>query len=306
MIMTLSGTNAYRIRAYLQESVAAFLTDHDSFALERIDAEETAYMKIAEALTSLPFLSDKKLIILRSASANSVFVERVETILTEVASTTDLILVEPKPDKRTRFYKYLLQSTDFRDCSELDQNSLVRWMIDLVSSRQGSISHADANYLLDRIGLDQLRIGNELEKLVLYNPVISRQTIDQLSEAEPHSTIFQLLEAAFAGDRRKTMRLYSEQRLLLVATPQIVAMLSWQLHILTLLKTAGSKSPDAIAKEAHLSPYVVKKSQSIAAKRSLGELTDLITDLLQIDQRSKREAIDSDEALQHYLLKLAS
>ena len=149
-------------------------------------------------------------------------------------------------------------------------------------------------------------LGNELDKLLLYDPKVSRQTIELLTELAPQSTVFELLEAAFAGNRKRMMTLYHEQRALKVEPQQIIAMLGWQLHILALIKTAGSRSPDEIAKEAKVSPYVVKKSATIARKLSPTELKRLVSDLLTIDSRLKRESLDADEMLQTYLVKLSS
>jgi DNA polymerase-3 subunit delta len=149
-------------------------------------------------------------------------------------------------------------------------------------------------------------VANELEKLLLYDAHITRQNIELLTEATPQSTIFELLEAAFAGNTKRTMQLYQEQRILKVEPPQIVAMLAWQLHVLSLIKAARERSADAIAAEAKISPYVVKRSQAIARKLTLAELKTLVSDLLNIDVRSKSSALDADEALQNYLLKLAS
>jgi DNA polymerase III delta subunit len=99
--------------------------------------------------------------------------------------------------------------------------------------------------------------------------------------------------------------LYAEQRALKVEPAQIVAMLAWQLNILAIVKAAGSRGPEAVAKEAKLNPFVVQRSQSIARNLSLAQLKKLVSDLLKIDVATKRTNIDPDEALQHYLLAVA-
>ncbi len=148
-------------------------------------------------------------------------------------------------------------------------------------------------------------LASELEKLLLYDPIITRQTIDLLTDPTPQSTIFQLLEAAFAGNSKQAIKLYKEQRSMKVEPLQIIAMLSWQLNVLAIIKTAGDRSTQDIAKQAKINPYVVSKSQGIARKLSLDELKSLIKDLLEIDIASKRTNIDIDEALQLYILKLS-
>jgi DNA polymerase III delta subunit len=160
--------------------------------------------------------------------------------------------------------------------------------------------------LIERVGLSQQLVSSDLEKLMIYDPKVTRRTIDLLTEATPQSTIFQLLESAFAGHSKSVLELYAEQRALKVEPQQIIAMLAWQLHVLAIIKAAGDRGPDLIAKEARLNPYVVRKSQGIARKITIAELKKLVSDLLDIDARSKRTNLDLDEALQHYLLKLSS
>lgn len=306
MVITLTGDNAFLLKIELATLVAAFLAKHDEFGLERIDGEEVEFARSQEALTSLPFLADKKLVVLRRPSTNKQFVEAAETLLSDIPEATDVIIVEPKLDKRLSYYKYLKKSTDFREFNQLDIIGLARWLVQQAKEQGGMVSQNDAQYLVERVGANQQLLSNELEKLLLYDAHISRNSIELLTEATPQSTIFELLEAAFGGNAKRTMQLYQEQRTLKVEPPQIIAMLAWQLHVLALIKTAGERSADAIAAEAKLSPFVVRKSQSIARKLSMGELKTLVRDLLNIDARSKRQNLDTDEALQNYLLKLAS
>ena len=306
MIVTLTGENAYALRAELDGIVQGFLAEHDEFGVERLDGEEADYGRLQEALTSLPFLADKKLVVLRRPGANKEFTEHAEELLAGVPETTDVVILEPKLDKRLAYYKLLKSKTDFREFKELDAAGLARWLVSEAGKQGAKISPADANYLVQRVGANQQLLGNELTKLMLYNPQISRQSIDLLTEATPQSTIFELLEAAFAGNAKRTMQLYQEQRVQKVEPPQIIAMLAWQLHVLALIKAAHDRSADQIAADAKLSPYVVKRSQAIARRLTLAELKTLVADLLAIDVRSKTSAFDADEALQNYLLKLAS
>jgi len=306
MVVTLTGENSFSLQAELNRLVSEFVAEHGDLALERIDAQEAAYEQMRESLTGLPFLASRKMVVLRQPGANKQFAEQIEQILVEVPETTDVVIVEPKPDKRLSYYKYLKSKTELRDFPELDQNGLARWLTDEAKRHKGSLSPADARYLVERIGANQQLLANEVEKLLLYDSNVTRSTIDLLTEPAPQSTVFQLLEAAFAGNARQAMRLYQEQRALKVEPPQIIAMLAWQLHVLAVIKTAGERGADEIAKQARLNPFVVRKSQAIARKLSLPELRRLISDLLKIDVDSKRTSLDTDEALQHYLLTLSN
>lgn len=304
MIITLTGENSFGLQAAVRQLVDDFVQENGDLALERVDGEEAALEQISESLNSLPFLAAKKLVVLRAPSANKQFAEQAEQILSDLPETNDVVLVEPKLDKRTAYYKFLKKQTDFREFPPLDQGGLARWLAEAAKEKQGSLSASDARYLVERVGTNQQLLSNELEKLLLYSPKINHQTIDLLTEATPQSTIFELLEAAFAGNHKKAAKLYEEQRALKVEPAQIIAMLAWQLHILAIVKAAGDRSTDQIAKEAKLNPFVVRKSQGIARKLTLTGLKSLVHDLMQIDVAMKTTSIDADEAVRHYLLSL--
>jgi DNA polymerase-3 subunit delta len=306
MIITLAGKNGFALKSDLDKLVTTFVNKHGELALERVDGEEADFAKIQEALTGLPFLAAKKMVLLRAPGKNKQFVERFEQLLSDLPDSTEVIIVEPKLDKRLAYYKYLKKNTDFRDFVELDQPGLSRWLESIVKQQGGTLSGPDARYLIERAGLNQQLLSSELEKLLLYDKQITRQSIDLLVEPTPQSTVFQLLEAAFAGNIKRALELYGEQRALKVEPQQIIAMLAWQLHVLAIIKAAGDRSADRIASESRLNPYVVRKSQSIARKLTLAELKKLVRDLLDIDVKTKSVAIDPDDALQQYLLKLAS
>jgi DNA polymerase III delta subunit len=81
-------------------------------------------------------------------------------------------------------------------------------------------------------------------------------------------------------------------------------MLAWQLHVLALVCVGEGRSVEAIAKEAKLNTFTVNKTQRLASRLSLGVVRQNVDRLATIDQRSKREALDLDEALRNYILQL--
>lgn len=304
MITILSGTNSFLLQEELKRRVSAFIAEHDDMALERLDGEEASFEAMQEALQSLPFLAARKMVVLKNPGANKKFAENIEKLLKELPETTDLIIVEPKLDKRSAYYKFLKKQKGFSEFAEPDERGLAKWLVTIAKEKGATLAPADANYLVSRVGPNQQRLASEIEKLSLYQTTINRNVIDELTAATPQSTIFQLLEAAFAGKTALALKLYGEQRALKVEPQQIIAMLAWQLHVLALIKTAGGKSPDEIARDAKLSPYVVRRSASVASKLTLTQTKRLVHDLLIIDERLKRESLNADDTLLHYLMTI--
>lgn len=306
MTTTLTGDDAFALQAELGKLVAEFVARFGEMAYERIEGNEADYDQILAAIQSVPFLSERKLLVLKEPSANKRFTENIEALLANVPETTDLVIVEPKFDKRSVYYKVLKKSSDYHEFAKLEEKDLVTWLIKAAKEQKGSVSAPDARLLIERVGTDRPRLANELEKLLLYEPHITTQTIELLTELEPQGSIFDLLAAAFAGNTKQAITLYREQREQKIEPQRIIAMLTWQLWVLAIIKAAGNKTTESIAREAKLNPYVVQKSQRVARQLSLSQLKQLTAELLSIDVRSKRESIDIDEALQNYLLSLSS
>lgn len=304
MIVTLSGANSFGLKAELDRFVSAFLKEHGDLGLERIDCEEVEYNRIREALESLPFLASKKLVVLRAPSANKEFVEKASKLLPEVTESTDVIIVEPKLDKRSVYYKFLKKSTAFKEFNELDEQGLSHWLVEKAKEFDASLTSSDARYLVERVGTNQQMLASEITKLAAYDNKITRASIDLLTEPNPQSTVFQLLDAAFAGNGKQAMKLYQEQRASKVEPQQIIAMVAWQLHVLAVIKTAGERSDDEIARDAKINPFVVRKSRAVARNLQPQKLQKLIHDLTNLDLQLKTISIDADDAVQAYLLSI--
>lgn len=306
MITVLTGENSFLLGRELRRIVDSFVIEHGDMALEQLDGEEAEYDRMREALQSMPFLASKKLVVLRKPSVNKQFLEAAESLLSDVPEETDVVIVEPKLDKRLSYYKFLKKNVSINEYSEMDTSQLAKWLIAEAKAQDGTLSQPDAVYLVKRIGLNQQALQNELAKLLLYQPLITRKTIDLLTDRTPQSTTFDLLDAALSGNHEKALQLYSEQRAMKVEPQQIMALLGWQLHILALVKTAGQRDPSAIASEAKVNPFVVRKSQNLALHMTLSVLKQLIHDVAVLDVRMKSESIDNDEALKNLIVSIGN
>jgi DNA polymerase-3 subunit delta len=305
MSITLTGNNEFTLSQELNKLLAALTTEVGDFGVERYDGEDLDPQKLPGIIQAMPFLAPKRVVVLRQPSAQKLLAERLEKLLDKVPESTELIIVERRPDKRTSYYKALQKRTDLRSYDALNEQQLADWLRGLATEAGGQLSAGDARYLVQRIGLNQQLLSNELKKLLTYNPQITRQAIDQLTEPAPQSTIFSLLDAAFRGDRRTVLDLYHEQRQQKVEPLAMLAMIAWQLHIFALIKTAGERSPQTIASETKVSPYVIQKSISASRSFSLAQLKGWIHRAAELDVQLKSRPIDADEALMQFLLDLS-
>lgn len=304
MIISLTGNNFYLLKRRLDELANKFVAEQGELALERIDAEEAEPQAVLDAVQSLPFLANRKMVVVRSLGSNKSASGQIEQIISSAGDTTDIIFYEPAPDKRTAYFKVLKSQTNMEEFNELDQHSLAGWLSKEAKKLGGQLSQSDANYLVERVGTNQEQLANELEKLITYQPEISRANIDLLSVKTPQSKVFDLLDAVFAGNKKRALELYGEQRAQKVEPQAIMALVAWQLELIALAKYGKTKDAYAIAKDAGVSPYPLQKAQRLAGKMDERQLKSMINRALEIDYMSKTTPLDLDEALKTYIVTI--
>ena len=306
MIRVLTGSNESRIKQELRAAKAQFVTEYGDFGCEDFTAPEASYDKLLESVQAMPFLADKRQVVITGVAGNKELIANMSEFLKQINEQTDVILVEPKFDKRSSAYKTLKKLSGFNEYSELDEQGLVRWLGEEVKEQDGSITSSDARYLVGRVGADQLKLSNELAKLLAYAPHITKESIDLLTVPAPHSTVFELLDAAFSGQTRKVLTLYEEQRRQKVEPQEILGLLVWQLHVLAVVKAAGTAMDSDIASRAKINPYVVRKTRGLVRGISPGSIRQLTRQVLELDVRLKSESIDADAAMQNLLIGISN
>ena len=304
MIITITGSNHYQMKRRLDELVSGFVKQHGELALEKIDAEEADEQAVLDAVQSLPFLSSRKLVVVRGAGSNKNLSGQIEQIIDAAGDSTDLIFYEPATDKRTVYFKVLKSKTQLEEYTELDVQGLAKWLTAEAKNQGGQLSFSDANYLVERVGTSQEQLANELQKLLTYDPKVTRETIDLLTVKTPQSKVFDLLDAAFGGNKKRALDLYDEQRAQKVEPQAIMAMLAWQLELIALAVLGKGKDAGTIAKDAGVSPYPVQKAQRLAANIDQAKLKAMAERALELDYKSKTTALDLDEALKTYIVTL--
>ena len=304
VIVTLTGNNSYQLRQRLDNLVSEFVKKYGQHSVQKIDAEDTELPAILDAVASQPFLSKRKMVVARDLSANKPAAEAIEQIISSISDSTDLILYEPLTDKRTAFYKTCKAKTQLEEHLELDVQELSKWLVSEAKSHGGSLRAEDAYYLVGRVGENQTLLSSELEKLLLYSKIISRENIDLLTEPTVQSKVFELLDAAFGGHKELALKLYDEQRTQKVEPQAILAMIAWQLRLISLAKYRGERSPAQVSKEASVNAYPMGKAINLAQKISEERLKNMVSEALDIDYRGKTTSLNMDEALKTYIVTL--
>lgn len=287
MIRVLSGPNNFALKQALREAKDKFVKEYGELALEVIDAEETGFDRILEAVESVPFLAEKKMVVAYNLGLLKEAAERMEEIVKDSGST-ELIIVEPKLDRRSSYFKYLKKNTELTEFKELDERDLAGWLVNTAQSKGARLGIAEANYLAQRTGSSQQKAYNELIKLIDYDKDINRQNIDKLTEASPQTSVFNLLDSAFAGNIRKAMDIYDEQRTQGEEPIKILSMLVWQMHLVALVDSAAGRTDAEIMQTSGLKPFTLNKSRSIARRMGKDRIKKVLAELVELDRQLNR------------------
>lgn len=289
----------------LRSRVADYVNEHGDFGVEMLDGEEVEVARVKEAVSSVPFLATKKLVVLRRFAKNKQCTEKIEDIVNAVNDSVDLVLVEEKPDKRTVWYKYLLKNTETHTYDELNTHSLADWATKYADKLGTQLSKQDAEMLIERVGANQQLLTGELSKLAMATNRITQKDIELHTEKALHSTVFELLEAASNGQLQKAMELYEEQRAQKVDPAAILPLIVWQVHVLAVIATAPADAPNDVASRSGINPYVIRKSQAAARRLGPKKIKNLVSILLEYDVRMKQQSLDADEVVRYVLARMA-
>lgn len=300
----MTGENSFAIDKQLSNMTAIFVAKHGDFAVEKVDAESTSLDKAIDMVRSLPFLAEKKLVIIKDPLVNKDMAENIEQLLKAVANTTELVLVVQRADKRSAAYKLLQKSTTFEIYKTAELSTLIQETMLMFDSKGIKVSKNDINYLITKTGQDQLRIAQEVQKLSNYSNAISRDDIDALVHQSLQSKIFDLVDAVFRGDRSSSLRLYQEQRLQKVEPQAIFGLVVWQLAVVGAIATVSPEKQSQLS-ELGLSPFVVKKGSSIVRKSGKDSIVSAIRLLARLDTDIKSYIIDADYAMRYFISKTA-
>ena len=307
MITVFIGDNVTERDKYYINYVKQFTSLSGDLAIDNLNADELTYSKFIDAVTTLPFLSNKRMVIVKYLSNNKEVAEKFDLVAKRIADSTELVIVETRLDNRSIYAKTLKKiANNYNVLTSLEGEELTKWLINEISFKNGKITKKDATYLIDRLGHNQQIVYSEIDKLLLYDLNVTQQTIDIMTKSTPSSSVFNMLDALMQGKLDKASLIYDEQRQQGIEPLAIMGMINWQLNILANIVVGAGDSSDVIAKRAKISPYVVKKNINVNRKLSKTKLIELLDLAISTDFKIKTGKLKPDQAVHTLLIQIAS
>jgi DNA polymerase III subunit delta len=305
LILAFIGDNGPAREQAASIFIKAFINLHGSTAVDKFSGDDVERHQLVDAISTSPFLSPRRLVVVRDLNNSKTLADDVIAICENVADTTDLVFIEKHIDSRGKYLANLKKVAEVREFAHLEGDALTEWVIEQANGMDGKISYQLAQSLIDRVGTNHQLLVSELQKLILYDKNITLDSIELLTIYAPQSSVFAMLDNAFAGNIPKALKLYNEQRTQGMEPQAILGMIAWQLNVLAIVKTAGDMSANDIASQAKLSPFVVRKNQNNAARMSTRHIAELLEKAIETDYSLKASSVKPDDALQSLILAFA-
>ena len=235
----------------------------------------------------------------------------------DVSADTTLVLVETKPDKRTKAYKALTRAGEViaaEPLTERTRSAAETWLRDLARAQGVKISRAQAANMVSRVlipnetsriaEVDQLQLAHAVKALVNVDTVTDEAIAAVLPPAREFS-VFDILELAARRDVRAVQKALSELRA--ADDPYKVMALLWvQWAQLAAVMMAEGASSAQIASDLAIHPFVAKKLQALVPyfnAASVRELTQLAAEL---DYQSKTLAAAPWDIINRFVLTVST
>lgn len=273
-VYVLSGTETYFIDETIRRMKQA-LEQTGEIETTIFDLEEVPVQHVMEEADTIPFFSEKKLIIAKNASflkATDNSKEKIahdlkalELWLRHPADFSVTLFIAPyeKLDERKKITKQMKELAHVVHAEAPKERDLAVWIQNEVSSRQKQIDEQAIQKLIELVGLDMLHLQMEVDKLCHYigeEGTIQLEDVEELVAKTLEQDAFKLLNAYIAGDVSTAISIYHD----LIRQKQepiaLVALLASQVRLMSNVYYLLSKGYHAqqIAKTLKVNPYRVK------------------------------------------------
>lgn len=311
MLILVYGDDTFRARDKVSRLREAFVEKHDRAGFNLAEfASGDKPGEILQAVTSLPFMGTKRMVIIRDLVATTKADGKDQWV--RLANTPDSSVVilwetmEPKALEKKPLFALLSKGEDVHlyPFPSLEGAELSKWTNGRIVERGGTIAPDALRELCDRVGGDLWQMDNEIGKLVSFTGTlvpIALANVDLLVRATFDGEIFALVDAISRKESARAVRLLEEERLSGGSDFAIFGMLARQVRLLLGARALLDENPRAsssqLAAEMEINPFVAQKAIDQARKFTLTDLRATHDLLFRYDAGMKSGVLDAELAV---------
>ena len=287
----LYGTEEYLKKLYRDKLKDAILGDTDGMNYSYFEGKEIDLKKVAEVVQTLPFFSDRRLVVIENSGLFKSQNE-LSTMLSGMPDSTIVIFVETEIDKRNKLYKLVKDRGTVSEMNGLDERNLKLFAASLLEQAGKKITESTMTYLLDKIGSDMENIQNEVEKIIGYtmdHAIITTEDIDAVVTTQITGKIFQMIDAIGSKQQNKALSLYYDLLSVREKPMSILYLITRHFNILLQIKdlTAKGHAGAEIAGKVGVPPFAVRKYTAQARNFTVSRLKQALEFAADVEEQVK-------------------
>lgn len=310
----LYGEEHYLLDDSLKRIIKEHVQQDDDLNTVTYDASNTDLSIVLDDARTIPFFSDKKIIIVNHATFLSASddtgwnTDAIEAYLKQPEESTVMIFIGdfPKLDARKKIVKSMQKTCKVLLYSKLDESSKLNFIRQEVQKRNLKIDKEAIHELEKRLPCDMQTIKNEITKLELYGEAIHLKCIQDLVTRPLEEDVFALVNAVVKQDLKMAFHLWNDLCVLNKDAIYLIALLASQFRFLYQIKTLMMQgySKNDITSELKAHPYRVQLSMQTCTSLELPYILGILAQLATLDQKLKSGQLDKKLGFELFLMQL--
>ncbi|WP_313891787.1 DNA polymerase III subunit delta [Psychrobacillus sp.] len=318
-VYLLYGTESYFIEETLKK-LKKQLSEDGEIEVIHFDLEEKNVEEVIYEADTVPFFSDKKLVIAKNAfflKATEKGKEKVihntavlEQWLQSPSPTAVTVFIAPyeKLDERKKVTKSMKQHANLIEATSLQAHDLKGWILHEVSSLGKTITDGAVNRLIEVGGTNLIHLQTELLKIATYlgeQNEIDGETVQMLLVRTLEQDVFTLGNAYITGNSSEALEIYHDLLKRKEDPLKLNALIATQVRLMIQVSHLKKKGYHAqqIANQLKVHPYRVKLLFDSPSLRNEQKLLSTLNDLATVDLQLKTLNINRDRILELFLMK---
>lgn len=276
-----------------------------------LEAPETD--AIIAAAETLPFLADRRLILLRDYPAltgRSEADDRLTAYLPSVPSSAVLLFYcVQKPDGRKKLYQVIKKLGGIVSFDPLKGAELTSFVTAAFKEHGKECDQRTADFLIFTSGSDTNQLLSEIAKIAAFhpdNPAVDPADIKALATPTTEATVFQMVEAVVSGQETRAFQLMRDTLRSGEDRVFLLAMLLRQFRLLQHVKIMQfeKRSPDMIRSALGVPAFVAQQYTRQAAAWSGRQIKEAVNLCLETETAIKSGHLLQEGALEAVMLRL--
>ncbi|RLJ87157.1 DNA polymerase III subunit delta [Planococcus citreus] len=316
------GTESYFITKTI-ELLKAQMAEAGETDVSNFDLDEVPVGHVLEEADTIPFFSDRKLIIARNASFLKAAergkekinhdLKSLEAWLENPPATSVTVFVAPyeKLDERKKIVKLMKKNVVLIEAKSLQPHELESWIAHKAKSHGKILERQSAQKLIEMAGTNLTLLASEIEKMSLYlgseQEEISQELIEDMTARTLEQDAFKMLQAYLDGDIQTALSVYYDLLRQKEEPVALAALLASQIRFMVHVYYLQKKGYHAqqISKQLKAHPYRVKLLVEKRRQISEARLLQVLGDLADIDLQLKTVSGNRERVLEFFLMKRA-